>query len=72
MANPVVQFEVLGKDRESLKSFYTSLFGWTTQDSQSRLQSALRGLRRPALLNSAPGHAVQTEVWTATGDWDWG
>jgi uncharacterized protein len=32
MANPVVHFEVLGKDREALKSFYTSLFGWTTQD----------------------------------------
>jgi predicted enzyme related to lactoylglutathione lyase len=32
MANPVVHFEVLGKDREKLAGFYKELFGWKTQD----------------------------------------
>ncbi len=32
MANPVVHFEVSGKDREKLESFYTDLFDWKTQD----------------------------------------
>ena len=32
MANPVVHFEVLGKDARALKSFYVDLFGWKTQD----------------------------------------
>lgn len=32
MANPVVHFEVLGKDLPKLQRFYTELFGWKTQD----------------------------------------
>ena len=28
MANPVVHFEVLGKDGERLQQFYRDLFGW--------------------------------------------
>ncbi len=28
MGNPVVHFEVLGKDGAALQSFYTDLFGW--------------------------------------------
>ena len=32
MGNPVIWFEVIGKDREALKSFYTSLFDWKTND----------------------------------------
>ena len=32
MANPVVHFEVSGKDLGKLKSFYTELFDWKTQD----------------------------------------
>jgi predicted enzyme related to lactoylglutathione lyase len=31
MANPVVHFEVVGKDLEKLTAFYTDLFGWKTQ-----------------------------------------
>jgi uncharacterized protein len=32
MAYPVVHFEVSGTDLPKLKSFYTDLFGWKTQD----------------------------------------
>ena len=28
MANPVIHFEVTGKDGEKLKSYYSELFGW--------------------------------------------
>ncbi len=35
MSNPTVHFEVLGKDPEALKSFYTGLFGWKTSEIQS-------------------------------------
>jgi predicted enzyme related to lactoylglutathione lyase len=31
MANPVVHFEVVGKDLERLQGFYGELFGWKTQ-----------------------------------------
>lgn len=30
MANPVIHFEVVGKDGPALTSFYERLFGWTT------------------------------------------
>jgi uncharacterized protein len=30
MANPVVYFEVMGKDHEALSSFFTGLFEWDT------------------------------------------
>lgn len=35
MSNPTIHFEVLGKDHEGLKSFYTELFGWKTSDISS-------------------------------------
>jgi uncharacterized protein len=31
MANPVIHFEVTGKDGDALVSFYEQLFGWKTQ-----------------------------------------
>lgn len=31
MANPVVHFEVTGKDGDALVGFYRDLFGWKTQ-----------------------------------------
>jgi uncharacterized protein len=34
-SHPTVHFEVLGKDREALKSFYTELFGWSTTEIES-------------------------------------
>jgi uncharacterized protein len=32
MANPVVHFEVVGKDAEALRKFYGEAFGWKLQD----------------------------------------
>ena len=32
MPNPVVHFEVVGKDLEKLQAFYGDLFGWKTQE----------------------------------------
>jgi len=32
MSNPVVHFEVVGKDLKKLQSFYGDLFGWKTQE----------------------------------------
>jgi predicted enzyme related to lactoylglutathione lyase len=32
MANPVVHFEVLGKDAQALQSFYGEAFGWKLED----------------------------------------
>ena len=29
MANPVVHFEILGKDTAALREYYSGLFGWT-------------------------------------------
>ncbi len=31
--NPVLWFEVIGKDGKALRSFYSSLFGWKVQES---------------------------------------
>ena len=32
MANPIVHFEVIGKDPDALKRFYTELFDWELND----------------------------------------
>ena len=32
MANPVVHFEVVGKDAQALQRFYAGAFGWQMQD----------------------------------------
>ena len=34
MGQPVVHFEVIGKDGDKLRAFYSSLFGWEFQDAQ--------------------------------------
>lgn len=33
MGQPVVHFEVIGKDGEKLKSYYSDLFGWEIDSS---------------------------------------
>ncbi len=35
MGNPTIHFEVLGRDRDALKSFYTDLFGWSANEVTS-------------------------------------
>jgi len=32
MSHPVVHFEIVGKDKQRLESFYGDLFGWQLQD----------------------------------------
>ena len=44
MGNPVIHFEVTGKDGEALTGFYEQLFGWKTQ-----------GTARPGLLARREG-----------------
>ena len=29
MGNPIVHFEIIGKDAARVKAFYSALFGWT-------------------------------------------
>ena len=35
MANPVVHFEIIGKDTKALQDFYTKLFGWNIDANNS-------------------------------------
>jgi predicted enzyme related to lactoylglutathione lyase len=37
MANPVVHFEVTGKDMDALNSFYSQLFGWKTNKVEGEM-----------------------------------
>jgi uncharacterized protein len=41
MANPVVWFEVVGKDGEGLRRFYRDLFGWQTGSAQGDMSYGL-------------------------------
>ena len=41
MPHPVVHFEVSGKDLESLRSFYSELFGWKTQKVPGEMPYAM-------------------------------
>jgi predicted enzyme related to lactoylglutathione lyase len=43
MANPVVHFEVLGKDAEALQSFYKDAFDWQMQPAMPTYAMALPG-----------------------------
>ena len=36
MGQPVVHFEVVGKDGEKLQSYYAELFGWKRQRRATR------------------------------------
>ena len=37
MGQPVVHFEVVGKDGEKLRSYYSDLFGWEFSDVMGQL-----------------------------------
>jgi len=47
MGNPVVHFEVLGKDAEALRTFYKSAFGW-------QFESPLKGVNVPQYAIARP------------------
>lgn len=40
MANPVVHFEIVGKDAAALKQFYTELFDWTLNETGGPVEYA--------------------------------
>lgn len=41
MANPVVWFEVVGKDGEKLRRFYSDLFGWKIESATGDMDYGL-------------------------------
>ena len=55
MGNPVVHFEIAGKDAESLGEFYSSLFDWKAAQDPS----GIYGLD-PAAENKVCGHVLPT------------
>ena len=56
MGNPVVHFEIAGKDAESLSEFYSSLFDW---DAAGQIPGDVYGLE-PAAENEVRGHILPT------------
>ena len=56
MGNPVVHFEIVGKDAESLSEFYSSLFDWEAAD---QIPGGLYGLD-PKAENEVCGHILPT------------
>ena len=55
MGNPVMHFEIAGKDAKSLSEFYCSLFDWNS----SQNVSGIYGLD-PASENEVCGHVLPT------------
>jgi uncharacterized protein len=43
MGNPVVHFEVIGKDGEQLKRYYSELFGWEIDSSNEMSYGVVTG-----------------------------
>ena len=56
MGNPVVHFEIAGKDAESLSEFYSSLFDW---DAGGEMAGGVHGLE-PGAENGVCGHILPT------------
>lgn len=56
MGNPVVHFEVLGKDVKSLQNFYNSAFGWEMKPVMAEYTMATPG--GPTGINGGIGAAV--------------
>ena len=55
MGNPVVHFEISGRDGESLSEFYSSLFGWNINYNTHGVYSV-----DPASENGVDGHIFST------------
>jgi predicted enzyme related to lactoylglutathione lyase len=54
MGNPVVHFEVIGKDAEKLQSYYSELFGWVI-DGANPLNYGTVAIRMPTAPESGAG-----------------
>ena len=58
MGNPVVHFEISGRDGEKLSEFYSSLFGWNINDNTHGIYSV-----DPEAENGVDGH-----IFSSTDD----
>jgi predicted enzyme related to lactoylglutathione lyase len=67
MGQPVVYFEIVGKDREALRSFYSELFGWDIAPGADQPGLRLRrsrdqgpGSRNPGAVAGVPERPSST------------
>lgn len=70
MSNPVVFFEIAGRDGERLRPFYQELFGWSFQssdsDGYSELESVSGGIR--GALHEERHGPVETLIYVQVSD----
>jgi len=55
MGQPVVHFEVIGKDGEKLQSYYSELFGWNIDAGNPMKYGIVKGEDNPSNMGSIGG-----------------
>jgi predicted enzyme related to lactoylglutathione lyase len=55
MGQPVVHFEVIGKDGEKLQSYYSELFGWDVDAGNEMKYGIVKGEDNPSSMGSIGG-----------------
>jgi uncharacterized protein len=55
MGQPVVHFEVIGKDGEKLQSYYADLFGWDVDPGNAMKYGIVKGEDNPSSMGSIGG-----------------
>jgi len=55
MGQPVVHFEVIGKDGEKLQGYYAELFGWDVDASNEMKYGLIKGEDNPSEIGSIGG-----------------
>jgi uncharacterized protein len=55
MGQPVVHFEVIGKDGEKLQSYYSELFGWEIDAGNPMKYGIVKGEDNPSSMGSIGG-----------------
>ncbi len=55
MGQPVVHFEVIGKDGEKLQSYYSELFGWGVDADNAMKYGIVKGEDNPSSMGSIGG-----------------
>jgi predicted enzyme related to lactoylglutathione lyase len=55
MGQPVVHFEVIGKDGEKLQSYYSELFGWDVDADNPMKYGIVKGEDNPSSMGSIGG-----------------
>jgi len=75
MGQPVVHFEIIGKDGDKLKSYYSELFGWDIDAGHPMKYGIVKGEDNPSSIGSigggvatGPGQSAFTRIrsraWT--------